>query len=64
MRFTFNPFAAAFRTPTADDILRKQLIDAESSRAEHAANREYHLAMEVMLEERIERIKGELGATK
>lgn len=64
MRFTFNPFSAAFRAPTATDILRKQLLDAEASRAEHAANREYHTAMEVMLEERIERIKGELDAAK
>lgn len=64
MRFTFNPLSYIFREPSADEILRKQLIDAEASRAEHASNREYHAAMEMMLEDRILRIKGELGADK
>lgn len=62
MNFTFNPLSAVLRQPTAQDILLKQLGDAEASRAEHAANREYHEAMEAMLGKRIARIRDELGA--
>lgn len=62
MNFTFNPFATVFQQPNAKDILKKQLRDAESSKAEHATNREYHEAMETMLDRRIARIRAELGA--
>lgn len=60
MRFTFNPFAAWLAQPSAADIMRKQLRDARTSRAEHAANAEYHDAMRSMLEARIERLMKEL----
>lgn len=61
MKFTFNPFAAWFLKPDVHAHLRKQLFEAETSRAEHAANREYHEAMERMLEKRIARINRELA---
>jgi hypothetical protein len=64
MQFTYNPLAALFVQPDAQDILKKQLLNAESSLAEHSANREYHAAMEKMLAQRIVRIRKELGKTE
>jgi hypothetical protein len=59
-RRTYNPFAAWFFNPGRDDILRKQLREAEAQRAEYAAEREYAEAMETMLDKRIARLKKEL----
>lgn len=60
MQFTFNPLAALVQRVDARKIMEKQMHDAESSRVEHAANREYHAAMEKMLDARIARIRREL----
>lgn len=60
MKFTFNPFAAWFMRPDAHAHLKRQLSEAQVSRVEHAANREYHDAMEKMLQRRIARIEHEL----
>ena len=48
--------------PSGDDVLRKQLRDAERTRAEYAAQREFYAANEKMLESRIKRIRRELKA--
>lgn len=60
MTFTLNPFASLVQRVDARRILEKQLSDAMSSKVEHAANREYHAAMERMLETRIGRVRNEL----
>lgn len=48
-----------FRQLSAGDVMRQQLLDAQRARAEHAALREYHAAMEAMLKVRCERITAE-----
>lgn len=47
--------------PSPADVLREQLNDARLKRAEQAALREYHQAMEDMLVRRIERLVKEIG---
>lgn len=64
MNFTFNPFASLTQRVDVRRILTKQLLDAQSSKAEHAANREYHAAMEQMLDKRIARVRKELEKLK
>jgi hypothetical protein len=61
MFHTFNPFAAWFFNPKHRDVLRKQLDKALLDRADHAQAREYHAAMESMLDKRIARLERELG---
>lgn len=63
-RFTFNPFAVWLLKPTEEDVLRKQLREAQVDRAEQAKLREYHQAMEKMLTARIARITAELEKTR
>lgn len=60
MTFTFNPFAALTHRVNVRRILEKQLDDAMCDKAEHAKNREYHAAMEQMLDKRIVRVRNEL----
>lgn len=64
MTFTFNPFAALVQRVSVRRILTKQLDDAQSAKAEHAMNREYHAAMEQMLDKRIVRVRKELEQLK
>lgn len=47
--------------PSPVDVLRAQLIETRFKRAEQAALREYHQAMEDMLVRRIERLVKEIG---
>jgi hypothetical protein len=58
----FNWIKAVLYMPSGEDVLRKQLRDAERTRAEHAALREFYAANEKMLESRIKRIRRELKA--
>ncbi len=59
MKFTFNPFVAWFRDPTAEQVREKQLADAEMQLAHPEAMVEYHEAMRNMLKRRIARLKKE-----
>lgn len=60
MTFTFNPFASLVQRMNVRRILEKQLDDAMCDKVEHAKNREYHAAMEQMLDKRIVRVRNEL----
>lgn len=46
-----------WRTPSADEVMRKQLREAEVTRLEAAVQREYYAAMEKMLGERVQRLQ-------
>lgn len=60
MKKFFRLFNPANKSPVGD-LLHEQLRTAEISRAEHAAAKEYHSAMETMLDSRIYRLKDELS---
>lgn len=45
-------------------IARKQLLEAERMKLEHAAAREYHAAIEAMADERIKRLIDQLKDSK
>lgn len=49
-----------FREPSPREVAERQLRDAMRDRLQHASLREYHAAMQKMLEQRIERLRGEL----
>lgn len=49
-----------FAPTKPESIARKQLLDAQRLKLEHAAAREYHAAIEAMADERIERLTNQL----
>lgn len=52
------------RTPTPTEMLQRQLADAERTRVEALAEREYLEATVGLLDSRIQRIKLELGVAQ
>lgn len=45
-------------------IARKQLLEAQRMKLEHAAAREFHAAIEAMADERIKRLNDQLKETQ
>lgn len=57
----FAWFANLIRTCTPEEMLQKQLVEAQRERITYLASQEEHAAYVVMLDKRIARIRAELA---